>query len=90
MSWDWIRPKLKYVFFVLIILTIWFMISRRNDCQKKGKAKGGAYKCPLFASEPVSILPVDEYYDISKGECFHYIDYGDSMSIIPVSMDKCN
>lgn len=81
---------IKYGLIILIVLVLGFMAYQYSECQRKGKAKGGSFKCGCFSREPISILPIDEYYDIRGGECYHYIDFGDSMSIKKVGMDKCS
>lgn len=83
-------PWIKYGFLILLIAILGYMAYQYNECQKRGKLKGGSYKCGLFCKEPVSILPVDEYYDLRGDECYHYVDFGDSMTIKKVGMDKCS
>ena len=80
---------------IYLLLTIAFIVLvclawQYYQCQEKGKLLGGAYKCGCFSKNPVSIFPVDEYYDLKGDECFHYVDYGDTMSIKKVSLDKCD
>lgn len=81
---------LKYGLIVVALCILGFLAWQYSECQKKGKLLGGAYKCGCFSKTPVSIFPVDEYYDLKGDECFHYIDYGDTMSIKKVSMDRCD
>lgn len=90
MDFEWLRPKIRYIVIVIIILIVGFLVYQYRECNKKGKALGGAYKCDFFSSKPVPVLPLDEYYDISNGDCYHYIDFGSSMSIKKVSIDKCS
>lgn len=86
----WFTSKIWYFILIVVIAGIWIMLYQKSICREKGKKLGGSYKCGFFSKDPVSILPVDEYYDLSGGECFHYIDYGDRMSIRKVGMEKCN
>lgn len=87
---NWLLSKWGYGLLIIAIVVFGILCYQYNICREKGKKSGGAYKCGLFSKDPVSILPIDEYYDISNGECFHYIDYGDRMSIKKVGMEKCN
>lgn len=81
---------LKYGLLVVLLVVLGYFAMQYFECKKKGDASGKSYKCNFCSSVPVSILPIDEYYDLSGGECFHYIEYGDRMSIRKVGMDKCN
>lgn len=75
---------------VVALIIIVYAIMQLIECRKLGKASGKDYKCRMFGSNPVSILPIDEYYDLREGECYHYLDYGDRMSVKKVGMHKCN
>lgn len=81
---------IKYGLLILLVVALAIIAYQYSECQRKGKAKAGSFKCGFFSREPISILPVDEYYDVRGDECYHYIDFGDSMSIKKVSIDKCN
>lgn len=87
--WEWLLPKIKWVAILVIVITLAFMVYQYNECQRRGKKEGGAFKCPLFCKKPEPILAIDEYYDESAGECFHYVDFGDSMRITKVGMENC-
>lgn len=82
---------LKYGLLVVLVVIIGYILIQYFECRKRGKASRKSYRCEFCSDTPVPILPVDEYYDIGKdGECYHYIDYGDAMSMRKVGMDKCN
>lgn len=74
----------------MLVIIVGYLVLQYWECKKSGKASGKSFKCDMFKSKPVSILPIDEYYDLREGECYHYLDYGDRMSVRKVGMDKCN
>lgn len=87
---DWFRSKWKIILAVLALVILVYAILQFIECRKLGKASGKSFKCSLFSSKPVSILPIDEYYDMREGECYKYLDFGDRMSVRKVGLDKCN
>lgn len=87
----WIKSAFnwKYLLLIIFVIILGIIFYQYSECKKMGKKMGVAYKCPLFSTKPISIVAVDEYYDMRLGECFHYIDYGNTMSIRKVDIENC-